>query len=46
MDNSTLRIDRRGSVAVITLTRPEKLNALNAALRDEILSAAAEVRWL
>lgn len=36
---STLRIERDGAVATLTLDRPEKLNALSAKLLDELLAA-------
>lgn len=35
----SLRVERRDGVAVLTLHRPEKLNALNAILRDELSRA-------
>ena len=44
MDRTCLQLDRREHVAVITLDRAERLNALNAALRAELLDAMAEVR--
>jgi 2-(1,2-epoxy-1,2-dihydrophenyl)acetyl-CoA isomerase len=39
-----LNLERDEQVAVMTLNRPEKLNALNAVLRKDILNALAEVR--
>ena len=36
-------IERRGSVAVVTMNRPDALNSFNAALRRDILLAAREV---
>jgi enoyl-CoA hydratase len=34
-----LLVERRGAVGIITLNRPEVLNALNAALISELASA-------
>ena len=39
MDFKTIKFERRGRVALITLNRPEALNALNAALIAELLQA-------
>ena len=39
-----LMVERRGHVALITLDRPEKLNALNRGLQDETRQACAELR--
>lgn len=38
-----LTLERRGPVALLTLRRPEKLNALGAVLHDEIERAGTEV---
>jgi enoyl-CoA hydratase/carnithine racemase len=38
-DFTTITIDRRGAVARLTLSRPERANALNAAMLDEINTA-------
>jgi enoyl-CoA hydratase/carnithine racemase len=34
-----VRVDRDGDVLTVTLTRPERLNALDAAMRDELTEA-------
>ena len=39
-----IRLDRSGGVGVITIDRPEKLNALTLAMYDELGAAFAEVR--
>jgi enoyl-CoA hydratase/carnithine racemase len=39
-----VRLDRSGGVGVITIDRPEKLNALTLAMYDELGAAFAEVR--
>jgi enoyl-CoA hydratase len=44
MTFENLILDRRDRVAVITVNRPEKLNALNLATRKEILSAFEQLR--
>ena len=41
---SVLQLEREGHTAVLTLNRPEKLNALSVALRDALGDALAEVR--
>ncbi len=48
MSEQRLRIDREhdGKVAVVTLTRPDKHNALDRAMFDAIDAAALEVRAL
>ncbi|MEX2229622.1 MAG: enoyl-CoA hydratase/isomerase family protein [Dehalococcoidia bacterium] len=38
-----LAVERRGAVAVVTLNRPEKLNALNKGLQDESVAVCAEI---
>jgi 2-(1,2-epoxy-1,2-dihydrophenyl)acetyl-CoA isomerase len=43
MPYESLTLERQGFVAVATLQRPDKLNALNASLRADTLSLAAEV---
>ena len=43
MSYQDLTLDRDGRIAVITLRRPEKLNALGAVLHDEIEAACAEI---
>jgi len=35
----TIRVERDGAAAVITLDRPDKLNAINGAMMDELLTA-------
>jgi 2-(1,2-epoxy-1,2-dihydrophenyl)acetyl-CoA isomerase len=44
MGTSNLQLARHGRVAVLTLDRPDKLNALNADLNREVLAAIQEVR--
>ena len=44
MDDQTLLVDRHDSVAVVTLNRPAKLNAMDASLRDGIPALAARLR--
>jgi 2-(1,2-epoxy-1,2-dihydrophenyl)acetyl-CoA isomerase len=41
--SAALSIQRAGHVAIVTLNRPDKLNALNSELRRGILDAAAEL---
>jgi len=39
----TVQVERRGNIAVVTLNRPDSLNAFDAALRRELLLAVREV---
>jgi 2-(1,2-epoxy-1,2-dihydrophenyl)acetyl-CoA isomerase len=39
-----LRLERQGPVAIVTLNRPERLNALNRELQGAVVDAMAEVR--
>jgi enoyl-CoA hydratase len=41
MNYQTLRVEQEGNIAVVTIDRPEKQNALNAAVRRELVSAVA-----
>ena len=42
-DFTTITLERRGRVGLITLTRPEVLNALNLATLNEVVGAAREL---
>ena len=44
MTEPVLRMEKHEHVAVLTLNRPEKLNALNAALRDAMQEALREAK--
>ena len=44
MAYDNLRIDRDGQVALVTLNRPEKLNAIDRNLHHEMMTACAELR--
>jgi enoyl-CoA hydratase len=39
----TILHEREGRVAILTVNRPEKMNALNEQVRDEMLAALAEI---
>lgn len=43
MGYQSLTVEREGHVAVVTLSRPEKLNALDAALRADVFAVIDEV---
>lgn len=43
MQYQTIRLSLRGNIAVLTLNRPEVMNALNTQMRAEILHAVKEV---
>src|SRR5262245_53783023 len=43
-DFTHLRVDRRDSMAIVTINRPDKLNALNAAIVEEVKRAFEELR--
>lgn len=40
----TITLERRGHVAVLTLNRPDRLNAIGAALRDEVTNAVGGLK--
>jgi len=42
-DYPSVAVERRGAVAIVTMNRPQALNAFDAALRRDILLAAREV---
>ena len=44
MSESVLTIERRERVAILTMNRPENLNALNRELQDSIMQACQELR--
>lgn len=43
MDYEHLLLEQRGHVTIVTLNRPEKLNALNQRLREEIVAVCGEL---
>lgn len=45
MSYETIRVHQRGPVAEIEIHRPDKLNALNRTVRDEIMRAVDELTW-
>ena len=44
MNYKYLKIEKKDHVAVVTLNRPDKLNALSADLMEEIIQAAQAFR--
>ncbi len=44
MGYDNLRVDRDGQIALVTLARPEKLNAIDRHLHAEMMAACAELR--
>jgi 2-(1,2-epoxy-1,2-dihydrophenyl)acetyl-CoA isomerase len=43
VSDETVTIEQRGSVALVSLNRPEALNSFNAALREELRAAVEQV---
>ena len=43
MQYRTIKLEKRDKIAVLTLDRPEKMNALSAELLDEFTSALDEI---
>ena len=44
MDYNAIRLDRHGEVALITLNRPQTLNALSADMRKELSNATEQIQ--
>ena len=43
-DYEAITLERRGTVAILTLNRPDRLNAISPTLRDEVTAAVARVK--
>ncbi|MET0183271.1 MAG: enoyl-CoA hydratase/isomerase family protein, partial [Caulobacterales bacterium] len=44
MSYEAIRYERQGRVAIVTLNRPERLNALSQSMRDDIHAAIEEAK--
>jgi 2-(1,2-epoxy-1,2-dihydrophenyl)acetyl-CoA isomerase len=44
VDYETITLERRGHVAVLTLNRPDRLNAISVGLREEVTQAVTALR--
>ncbi|MCY4515519.1 MAG: enoyl-CoA hydratase/isomerase family protein, partial [Candidatus Tectomicrobia bacterium] len=44
MSDDVLRIERQDKIAILTLNRPERLNALSPELRGELEQACQDIR--
>lgn len=42
VENQTIIVERKGAISIVTLNRPEALNALNEKVAEELLSAFNE----
>src|SRR3989442_7147159 len=43
MAYETITLDRKGSIVIIRLNRPDKLNAMNSKLKEEVVQALGEL---